>query len=504
MNKPIVGITLLFAIGIISGRYLNLFCLPVYFVILGLVILTLLFHIRKKPRLVSLFLFTIIFLMGLFEFRYLYFPHSSLHIVSFAPTPGSVEVAGYVANRPQLKGRRVDFVLKARRIRICRKEEEVEGRVWVRSYSPFQDYDYGDMVMVKGKLRRPEASEEGFNWQRYLSYQGIWTEVNTGRVEVLKRGEGNFLVKEAYKSRDWMAGVIDSTLPRPHSSLLKGIMLGDKASLPPGVQEDFLRTGTGHILVVSGLHVGLILFIIFTFFKTLGFSPRLISLLAIPFLIYYAILTGLRAPVLRATIMASVGLFSLLIDRDIHPLVILSLAALIILVFNPLSLFTASFQLSFIAVGGIIYLVPYLGERLRRLAFRLSDSLAVSLAAQISILPLLAFYFNQLPLIGAVTNLIIAPVITVILSLGFLTLALSLVTCAGAQIMANANWVVLSILLKISGFFSFHQSRVISELACPSTGSFSPWVLFTYYSGLIMAPHLVKKMKDILKPQREG
>ncbi|GAI00793.1 unnamed protein product, partial [marine sediment metagenome] len=135
-------------------------------------------------------------------------------------------------------------------------------------------------VKVEGKLTLPKGEKEGgFNWQKYLSYQGIWVELGTGKVELIKRGRGNPLMKWAYRSRDRMVRLIEHLLPQPQSAILKAIMLGDKDSLPAEVKNTFLKTGTGHILVVSGLHVGLILFILLVFFRTLGLSFELTSLL---------------------------------------------------------------------------------------------------------------------------------------------------------------------------------------------------------------------------------
>jgi competence protein ComEC len=374
----------------------------------------------------------------------------------------------------------------------------VEGRVWVVSYFPLLNYDYGDEVKVEGRLTLPKGEQEegGFNWQRYLSYQGIWVELRTGKVEPIKRGRGNPLIKWAYKSRDWMVRLIEHSLPHPQSGVLKAIMLGDKDRLPAEVKNKFLKTGTGHVLVVSGLHVGLVLFILFVFFRTLGLPFKLISLLVVPILAYYAVLTGLRPPVGRATLMAGVALGCLLINRDISPLVILSLAALFILILSPLSLFTTSFQLSFIAVGGIIYLTPHLEKRFKRLPLWLSRPLAISLAAQLSVLPLLAFYFHQIPLIGLLTNLLIAPLVTIILALGFFSLTLGLITLGGAQIIANANWLALTSLLWLVNFFSFSHLRTISSLLCPGVGAFSPIILIVYYGGLGFLPYVFKISKS--------
>ncbi len=209
-----------------------------------------------------------------------------------------------------------------------------------------------------------------------------------------------------------------------------------------------------------------------------------------------------------------VGLIALIIDRDTPLLAILSLAFLIILFLNPLSLFMASFQLSFIAVGGIIYLTPHLETlgnfiasrtrdntsfrdasqkmKLKKLSPWLGKSLAVSLAAQLSILPLLAFYFNRLPLIGVITNLIVTPLVSIILALGFLLVGLSLVSLGLAEWIAASNWLAISLLLKITGLFSFSSSNILSNLICPYIKPFPSWLLLVYYSALVGSPHFCK------------
>ncbi|MFQ5834611.1 MAG: ComEC/Rec2 family competence protein [bacterium] len=522
MNKPIVGLTLFFIAGIVLGRYLSLPFLSLYLTFLLLFSLSVIFYLKGRKRLVGYLLFSLSILAGSLYFSYLYFPHSPSHIVNFTPSKEALYITGKVINRPKLKGKTLQFIMEVEKIAsekenrsqkigrekgdgLVEMEKEVKGKVRVISYLPLQNYDYGDEVEVKGKLTLPKGEKEegGFNWQKYLSYQGIWVELSTGKVELIKRGRGNPLVKWAYRSRDWMVRLIEHTLPQPSSSVLKAIMLGDKDSLPLEVKNKFLKTGTGHILVVSGLHVGLILLILFVFFRTLGLSFKLTSLLVVPILAYYAVLTGLRPPVLRATLMAGVGLACLLINRDISPLVILGLAALFILILSPLSLFTASFQLSFIAVGGIIYLTPYLEKRLEGLPLWLRRPLAISLAAQLSVLPLLAFYFHQIPLIGLLTNLLIAPLVTIILALGFFSLALGSITLGGAQIIANANWLALTSLLRLVSFFSFSQSRPISNLFCPGVGSFSPILLIIYYGGLGFLPYLFKFQGARLKSKNK-
>jgi len=252
MNKPIYGITLFFILGIIIGRYLTLPFLPLYLGLIALFVLAFVLYLKKKERWASYSLFLITLLIGIVYFYYIYYPHSPQHIVTYAPSQEKVTLVGEVVSRPQLRERRIRFILQTEKI-IAQEERIVEGRVWVVSYFPLENYHYGDIVRLEGRLRLPEeAKEKGvFDWQKYLSYQRIWVELATGKVTVVKRGRGSFLIRWAYKSCAWMVRVIEHTLPQKHSAVLKGIMLGDKESLPFAVQESFLRTGTGQAVPVQ-------------------------------------------------------------------------------------------------------------------------------------------------------------------------------------------------------------------------------------------------------------
>ena len=253
IDKPIYGITLFFILGIILGRYLTLPFLPLYLGLTILFVLAFFLYLKKKEKWTGYSLFLITLLIGIVYFYYIYYPHSSNHIVVYAPSEEKVMVIGEVVSRPQLKERRIRFIVEAKKIIENEQEKATQGRIWVTSYLPLENYDYGDTVRLEGRLRLPEEAREkgAFDWQRYLSYQGIWVELATGKVTVIRRQGGSFLIRWAYKSRDWMVRVIEHTLPEPYSLVLKGIMLGDKESLPSEVQESFLRTGTGQAVPVQ-------------------------------------------------------------------------------------------------------------------------------------------------------------------------------------------------------------------------------------------------------------
>ncbi len=253
IDKPIYGITLFFILGIILGRYLTLPFIPLYLGLTILFVLAFFLYLKRKGKWTGYSLFLITLLIGIVYFYYIYYPHSPQHIVTYAPSQEKVMVIGEVVSRPQLKEGRIRFTIEAKKIIENEQERSTQGRIWIVSYFPLENYDYGDTIRLEGRLRLPqEAREEGaFDWQRYLSYQGIWVELATGKVTVIRRQGGSFLIRWAHKSRNWMVRVIEHTLPEPHSAVLKGILLGDKESLPFAVQESFLRTGTGQAVPVQ-------------------------------------------------------------------------------------------------------------------------------------------------------------------------------------------------------------------------------------------------------------
>ena len=507
-KKPIVGVVIFFIAGILGGRYLfssPSFVLSFYLTEVALLTFAFFAYLREKGKLSIPFIFGGIFLAGTLHFYTSYFP-SPEDIVKCAPSRSWMWITGRIINSPRLRedGRkRITFTMQSFWVEQATRDglisaafsekqikKKVEGKVWVTSFFPRRYYGYGDVVRIRGKLVIPRAAQKkgDFDWQRYLSYQGIWTEVTTGKVEVLEKGTGNPLLHLVFSSKNWLVEKIDKNLPPFYSSILKAILLGEREGLPSRILESFRRTGTAHVLVVSGLHVGLLLFIVFTVVRVSGFSSKIAYGVALPIVIYYAFLSGLRPPIVRATLMATVGIICYFLDRDVPLMIILCLAALIILLVNPLSLFTVSFQLSFLAVGGIVYLVPYLEKKLKRLPEFLRKPFSVSLAAQLSLLPLFAFYFEQFPLIGVVANLIIVPLVTLILGLGFLSLTLATFTLRVAQLAFNTSWLALKGLLFIVNFLSFFWAPRLAQFLCPRVSSPSVVILFLYYALLIMLP----------------
>ena len=152
---------------------------------------------------------------------------------------------------------------------------------------------------------------------------------------------------------------IDKAFDGQSRAILKGLILGERGEITPEIKEAFSKTGFMHGLAVSGLHVGFIVLIFSTIFKLLQIPYRPNLLLTMFSALFYMFLIGFKPPVVRATIIIELYLLGLILQRRSNPLNLLATAALIILMINPLELFQASFQLSFVAVLSIFIFIEF-------------------------------------------------------------------------------------------------------------------------------------------------
>ncbi len=298
----------------------------------------------------------------------------------------------------------------------------------------------GDGLIGSFMLHEFKAPEnpQNFNYKKYMEQQQIYRSVTTRTKDFEHQSRDRF---NLYKTANSIRSHLDQSLRRydfnlQNIALIDAFILGDRQHLSKETMADFRDAGVVHILAVSGLHVGIILLLFNLITKPLSFTKlgrRLRPFVVILGLWGFAVLAGLSPSVFRATVMFSFLSLGLLLQRRTNPLNTLCLSGLVLVLNNPYIIFQVGFQLSYLAVVGILMLQPKLScyyspkfwlDRL------LWDTLTVSLAAQIAILPLSLYYFNQFSGIFILSNLIILPFLGLILGLGIITLAL-----AAAQIL---------------------------------------------------------------------
>ncbi|MBM3251432.1 MAG: ComEC/Rec2 family competence protein, partial [Candidatus Omnitrophica bacterium] len=270
------------------------------------------------------------------------------------------------------------------------------------------------------------------------------------------------------------------------SSLLRAMLLGERRDIPVYINDIFIQTGTIHILAISGLNIGIIAFIILIFLKVIRLPRRLRYILTIIFLFLYVFITGSPVSVIRATIMFIVFLSGFLFERESDIFNSLALSCLLILGFNPNQLFDIGFQLSFISLLSIVtfgrkietQIYKIFPKKNRILSFFWSSN-AVSLAAWLGVLGIIAFNFNIITPLAIIANLFIVPFMIVVSALGLSFVAVSLIFPALGFIFANSASLSLFILVK----FTYLLSKL------PGAYFYLPplplFLIFIYYALLL-------------------
>jgi len=240
---------------------------------------------------------------------------------------------------------------------------------------------------------------------------------------------------------------IEKILPEPQASFLAGLLFGLDKNIPKDLLEDFNKTGTRHIIALSGYNITIIASLIMGFLLWIGFWRKHAFYIAIIAIIFFVLLTGASASVSRAAIMGILVLISQQVGRLSNPRNLLALAAFLMIFKEPTALLNnIGLQLSFAATIGIIYLSPYLKK--------LPEILATTLSAQIAVAPIILFYFRQISLISPLANLLVLPIIPITMLAGFLATVIGVLFPLIGIFLAWPAWLFLSYEIKIIGLLA--------------------------------------------------
>ncbi|MBU2034409.1 MAG: ComEC family competence protein [Candidatus Omnitrophica bacterium] len=430
--------------------------------IAGAVLLFLSCLFKKKPIATDILLLLFCFFAGGIRstgFNSIPKDHISNNI-SFADNK-PVIIKGYVSASPDYRKNKTCFKFFAQEInqRGLKFNSRGETMVIIKGKSELK---YGESLILDGNLRRPVG-----NYREYLKKEGIYSILYVpyaGRIISLKQNDGFVIKRFALWIKEKAESIIFRRVSFLSGSILDAMVLGEKRNIPAAVNTAMIKTGTVHILVVSGFNVGLVGFIMMLCLKILRLPRTLRGYLTIGLLLVYCFLTGSSTPVIRATVMGIMFILAQLLQRDPDIYDSLSLAALFILARNPNQLFDIGFQLSFISVASIVFLYPkfrsLVSPRMLKIKYLryLIDGLLVSLAAWLGTMGIIAYNFRIFSPITIVANLFIVPAASLITLCGFSLIAAELIlpgiTHFFARFCELMVWILLSVnslLLKIPG-----------------------------------------------------
>lgn len=358
-------------------------------------------------------------------------------------------------------------------------EGQGEGRVLVTDRSGGRPFSYGDVVTVRGKLELP-GDIEGFRYDHYLALSGIRSVIYRASIERTGDNEGNPVLYWIYSFKAACMDRLALLYPEPHASLLAGLLLGSRAGLPQEVQDAFRDTGLTHLVAISGYNITLLLTVIGSLLCWLPLRWRFVPSVLI--IVAFTILVGASASVVRAAVMGILGLIALHSGRTQTMRLTILWALCLMLLWNPIQLwYDAGFQLSFLAVIGLLEVSPLLERPFSRLpeAFGIRQSLQSTMAVQATTVPLMLMLFGRLSLIAPVSNLLAPPLVPIAMLLGFVSLA------------ASALWVPLGSIVAMLTFLPLEgillSARLLAWVPFASVGltGLGPAGLMSYYVFLV-------------------
>jgi competence protein ComEC len=442
----LITLTLAFLSGLLLQRFFQIDTVSAA-IISFLLLLVALFYHKRQSSLATLFLLLTVLSLAIHHSASFDQKHSGpLDIYSKITKEEDAVLTGTLHRMVLFDGELSTVIVKSNNLRLHHEDSfsPCKGLVqlrlkdsWPTSIVP------GDEIVIRTKLSRPYSfgNPGGFDYPEFLASQNI---------RIIGRISSVVHISPLYQNKLWLhklryfpenirisiRDLISNNLPAKEAAIYRALLIGDRSGLDKETLEAFKTTGTMHILAISGMHLSLVATLLFLFFHSIAkrsqylllhISCKKLALLAsIPPLCFYALLAGAQTPVIRSLIMVLSFIFAFCIHRQRSPFTTLSFAALLILLINPTSLFTVSFQLSFAAVASLILIFPRLSmffqnsdekDRNTPLTIFIKTSrwimiaLLVSITATIGTAPLLILNFNHISTIGPVVNLLLEPLL---------------------------------------------------------------------------------------------
>ncbi len=373
-----------------------------------------------------------------------------------------IELVGYVASEPDVRPGYAQFVLRAESAKLTSGEYIlIDSKILVKTRR-YPEYSYGDGLMVRGRLTAAPVLED-FNYKDYLTTRGVSAILSYPKIEAFGAGKHGAFARDFYKAiLSFKTGLrisAQKALASPYGEILNAILLGDQSQIDQNLKDELNKSGLRHITAISGMNITIIAQLLFGLGIAIGLWRGQAFYFAAVLIAAYVLMVGLPASGLRAGIMGIVFLFAQKVGRlsDASRSIIITAAFMVAI--NPLLLTKdVGFQLSFLAIMGLVYLMPFLQNIFNFLPnpkiFPVRYFLSATLAAQIFTLPLLIYNFGQVSLISPLTNLLVLPIIPALTILGLFAAVIGQASLFLSQLLFMPVWLGISYIVKIAGLAS--------------------------------------------------
>jgi competence protein ComEC len=346
----------------------------------------------------------------------------------------------------------------------------------------------GDRLRFDSALEAPQDFD-GFAYRAYLARQGVAAIASTRQVTVIEHQLGA-LSQALHAARGWLLTGLNDLLPEPEAALGDGILLGVRSGIDPVVNDAFARAGLTHVVAISGWNIAIVAALVAAAARPLNRLPSgrwLAAFAAAGAVSGYVLLTGASPSVVRAALMAGALLLARLGGSRSHAISALMLAALVMVLVAPAVVWDVGFQLSALATAGLIWFGAGFEARLRRWPALIREPVALTMAAQLTTLPVVLLNFERLSLIAPLANVVVVPLVPLVM-LASATAALVGATHAWLPLIGDllawaaggAAWLYLRLMV-LSGQAAAAVPMASLDLAAPA------WLAAVWYPGLFLA-----------------
>jgi competence protein ComEC len=432
-------------------------------------------------------------------------PEFSIEDLAFYQPVEDAQIQGVIVSYPQISQTSSTAIVRAEEITINGLRRKIQGKLELR-LPPGFNLAYGDRLLLEGSLGST-VSKGSPVYSSYLARRTITTRMAYPQIKLLETGKGNPLTASIYQIRSRAWELLNTYLPAREASLLSGILLGIDWLIPRYLEDAYRATGTVHIIAISGFNITLIAWQIIHMFRRF-FRPGAASVLAILAILFYTALVGADPAVVRAAVMGSLAIPAYFLGRRLIGIHSLTIAAAIMLAFNPFLLWDVGFQLSFLATLGLMVLAdPLIRFLTQRISFKWGEAKArnmqpllilviPTLTAQFAVSPVLFNLDRSILLYSLPANLLILPLQPLLMTISGLGVLIGLlIPPIGGEVIMLAR--------PIAAFCNQAAIRIglLPGAVIPAPAS-SQWISLVI-AAVVLALASILQIRGIGKPEPE-
>ncbi|SDK37109.1 ComEC/Rec2 family competence protein [Natronincola ferrireducens] len=489
MAKPFSILCISVVIGIILGYFISISITGYLLIALLLIVILGMLFIQRNT---SLFIGLLFIIIGNFIFQH----HQTDYTVLKAYPYGALEIRAKIEKVGLEKRGYREYDIEILQLSGNIKEITIKEKARLRLKKPSINNEVfypGDIIEVKDVTIVEDFQEvnlEGYHL--FLRGKGYKTVVSAEKDKAIKMNPSEALsfLKVTYSVRQYIEDFFHRTLEPIQGGILKSIMFGNQGYIDSETLKLFSRSGTAHIIAVSGLHIGVIALIAHHVLSFLKVGKKQTLLITMVILLFYSCMVDFPVSIMRASLMYYLYVAAYFLDRRYDAINSLMMIAFILLLRNPFILFSVSFQLSFGATLSILLFYPLVKELVKGVPQVIAPLITVTICAQLGTMAIMAYHFQEVSIIAPIANVFIVPVLVPLLAIAVLSIGASLVSVyLGDTLSYITSWILTYIYSIVTRFSSWSYASITIE-------NTNILYVVIYYIGLYVVYLILGKYKE--------